>query len=106
MVRKGLGILVLSLFCLIPSFSAAQTTTVVPANFVLLAPPEFIGNPATGPSPTRHWVYVGSYATQVDCESAKASMQYAMFDSSGKVTRQPLPAASACLSAAEFNNLN
>jgi hypothetical protein len=106
MVRKGLGIFALTLFCLIPSFSAAQTTTVVPANFVLLAPPEFAGNPVTGPVPTRHWIYVGSYATQADCDNAKASMRYAISDSSGKVTRLPLPAASTCLSEADVEILN
>ena len=106
MVGKGLRIVALSLLGLIPTVSLAQTTTVVPANFILLAPPEFVGNPTAGSSPSRRWIYVGSYATQGDCESAKASTQYPIVDSSGTVTRQALPGGSICISAAEYNSLN
>ncbi len=105
MLSRSLRIVALSMVFLTPAISFAQSPKVVPANFILLAPPEFIGNPATGSSPNHHWVYVGSYATQGDCENAKGSMQYAIVEN-GTVTRQPLPASSTCLSAADYSNLN
>jgi hypothetical protein len=109
MVTKSLGIVALSLFGVFSGICLAQTTTVpapLPDNFILLVPPEFIGNPSTGSSPNRRWVYVGSYAAQGDCESAKATMQYPIVDGNGIVTRQALPGNSICLSKADYNNLN
>jgi hypothetical protein len=108
MVTKSLGIVALSLFGVFSGICLAQTTTVpapLPNNFILLVPPEFIGNPSTGSSPNRRWVYAGSYAAQGDCESAKATMQYPIVDD-GIVRRQALPGNSICLSKADYNNLN
>ncbi len=84
------------------SFAIAD---VIPANYILLAPPDFIGQPAAGTTPSRAWIYVGSYATQQDCGTAKGTMQYA-FVEGGKVTRKPLPSVAACISATDYNKLN
>ncbi len=109
MVGKSLGIVALSLFGLVSGICLAQSTTVptvVPDNFILLVPPEFIGNPSTGSLPNRRWIYVGSYATERDCESAKATMQYPIVDGKGTMTRPALPESSICLSKMDHNNLN
>src|SRR5260370_30374957 len=109
MVGKGLGILELGLFCLSSENCLAQSTTVprvVPDNFILMAPPEFIGNPSTGSLPNRRWIYVGSYATERDCESAEATMKYPIVDGKGTMTRSAPPESSICLSNADHNNLN
>jgi hypothetical protein len=75
-------------------------------SYVLIVPPEFLGQRPTTSSPSPQWLYMDKFATQQECEAFKATakLRIALTDGDGHHTVKSLayPSNSACMTFAEF----